>query len=167
MSRTYVYIVYLVFFALLGSNVITLLESLQKHKQKKNFKIWKMMYKITAYTAKTSNKKYWCQYNLWTGDFPAYIVGCLITCSTHQIARSSGLVIWSFSVEPISLAVSANLGSWRSLSRACNLKKETEVRLIVHCELQNVLKHYFTYISLMNLCTYLIQIFYLGIDIQH
>ena len=95
------------------------------------------MYKITAYTAKTSSKKYWCQYNLWTGDFPAYIVGCLITCSTHQIARSSGLVIWSFSVEPISLAASANFGSWRSLSRACNSKKNTMIRWFVNYELQN------------------------------
>ena len=95
------------------------------------------MYKIIAYTAKTSSKKYWCQYNLWTGDFPAYIVGCLITCSTHQIARSSGLVIWSFSVEPISLAASANFASWRSLSRACNWKKKTMIRWFVNYELQN------------------------------
>ena len=94
------------------------------------------MYKITAYTAKTSSKKYWCQYNLWTGDFPAYIVGCLITCSTHQIARSSGLVIWSFSVEPISLAASANFGSWRSLSKACNLKKKTAIRQSVQGNLE-------------------------------
>ena len=90
------------------------------------------MYKIKAYTAKTSSKKYWCQCNLWTGDFPAYIVGCLITCSTHQIARSSGRVIWSVSVEPISLAASANFGSWRSLCRAWNLKKKTAIRKFVH-----------------------------------
>ena len=100
------------------------------------------MYKIKAYTAKTSSKKYWCQCNLWTGDFPAYIVGCLITCSTHQIARSSGLVIWSFSVEPISLAASANFGSWRSLSRACNLKKNTAIRQFVHFDM---LKYAFTF----------------------
>ena len=91
---------------------------LEKHKVNKNFTTLNIMYKITAYTAKTSNKKYWCQYNLWTGDFPAYIVGCLITCSTHQIALSRGLVIWSFRIEPISLAFSAYFGSWITVSRA-------------------------------------------------
>ena len=96
------------------------------------------MYKITAYTAKTSSKKYWCQYNLWTGDFPAYIVGCLITCSTHQTARSSGLVIWSLSVEPISLAASANFGSWRSLSRACN--NNNNIFAIVQSTVSDLLK---------------------------
>ena len=49
----------------------------------------------------TSKRKYSYHAKSWTGDFPAYISGCLIKCSIHQTARSKGLVIWSFITDPI------------------------------------------------------------------
>ena len=60
----------------------------------------------------TSKQKYWYHASFKTGDLFLYLWGCLIMCSNHQVARSSGCCSWSTVIDPISFARVVNCGSF-------------------------------------------------------